>query len=330
MKQIVVLVLTVLFSAQVLAKASLGNIRAYVDHDYEEFVTELSFDGKIDLSKIKIKHLDDKVVITLPEIKTEKEKANLKIKDSEVSSIGVVKNKKDVNIQVNFVGGIDAKNFKGYSRVEKDGKLVRLSLKRHSYIAQQNKMRKELLQPVSLGADNESKQPAEEVKPQKIVDLDEAPEEEIPVLTQAEVKTKKAEGDSLLSRLAMSLGLIVSFAIGLFFFVRWWSKNYKTQDMQSKIRVLTQHHIGPKKTLAIIRVAGEAILIGITDHSINHIKTLSLLDGDVPEDVPVNFKNELNANFQDEESEQEEVVDTFSYGENIKKTITSRLKGMRR
>ena len=168
-------------------------------------------------------------------------------------------------------------------------------------------------------------------KPEQIVvDLEEKPESEIPVLTQAETKKATATNDSLLSRLSISLGLIFCFAIGLFLFLKWWSKNHKVHDMQGKIRVLTQHHIGPKKTLAIIRVAGESILVGITDHSINHIKTLSLLDGEIPDTVPGNFKNELDANFQEEETAAQEVVDSFSYGENIKKTITSRLKGIGR
>ncbi len=51
----------------------------------------------------------------------------------------------------------------------------------------------------------------------------------------------------------------------------------------TQIKILTQHWLGPKKSLAIIRVAGESVLIGITDTNINMIKSLSLLDEDIPE-----------------------------------------------
>jgi flagellar protein FliO/FliZ len=48
-----------------------------------------------------------------------------------------------------------------------------------------------------------------------------------------------------------------------------------------RIEVLHQHFLGPKKSLALIHVAGEAILIGVTDHSINMIKPVALIDDEV-------------------------------------------------
>ena len=89
--------------------------------------------------------------------------------------------------------------------------------------------------------------------------------------------------------------------------------------------MLNQHHLGPKKSLTIIRVAGEAILIGVTDQSITHIKTLSLMDDELPESVPASFKTELNANFEEEEVEEE----NFAYGTSVKDTISKRLKGLK-
>lgn len=48
-----------------------------------------------------------------------------------------------------------------------------------------------------------------------------------------------------------------------------------------KMRVLTQLPMGPKRNLSVIEVAGEQILIGVTDHHISLIKSLSLLDEDM-------------------------------------------------
>jgi flagellar protein FliO/FliZ len=49
------------------------------------------------------------------------------------------------------------------------------------------------------------------------------------------------------------------------------------------MKIMTQFHLGPKKSVIIIRVAGEFLLLGVTDHSINLIKTLSLIDDEFEE-----------------------------------------------
>jgi flagellar protein FliO/FliZ len=57
---------------------------------------------------------------------------------------------------------------------------------------------------------------------------------------------------------------------------------------------VSQQSLGAKKSLAVIRVAGEDILIGITDYNISMIKSLSFLDDEVEEKVPDHFVSELN------------------------------------
>ena len=41
------------------------------------------------------------------------------------------------------------------------------------------------------------------------------------------------------------------------------------------------------------RVAGESMLVGITDQQINLIKSLSLLDEEIPDKVPLDFEKTL-------------------------------------
>ena len=52
---------------------------------------------------------------------------------------------------------------------------------------------------------------------------------------------------------------------------------------------MAQHYLGPKKSLAVVRVAGESILVGITDNNINMIKSLALLDEEIPDVTPNDF-----------------------------------------
>ena len=103
-------------------------------------------------------------------------------------------------------------------------------------------------------------------------------ESEIPVLTKTE--EKKVEADSPYSRLIMSFIVIALFGAAMAMITRWWKKKSTKSLDNNKIRVVTQHFLGPRKSLAIVRVAGENILIGVTDQNINMIKSLSLLDED--------------------------------------------------
>ncbi len=114
------------------------------------------------------------------------------------------------------------------------------------------------------------------------------PENEIPVLTKVSDEKKEASGG--MTRIFITLGvLLAAFGAASFGLKRWSARSPKSRNENTKIRVLTQHHLGPKKTLAIIQVAGESILIGITDHNIAMIKTLALIDDEVPVELPNSF-----------------------------------------
>lgn len=115
-----------------------------------------------------------------------------------------------------------------------------------------------------------------------------APEDKIPLTINA-VKPAQV-GENPLVKMVVSLGIFAVFAIGGFIFITRLRRKSKS-GKASQIKVLTQHYLGPKKSLSIIRVAGESILIGITDQSITHIKTLSLLDEEIPDSTPREFSN---------------------------------------
>jgi len=112
---------------------------------------------------------------------------------------------------------------------------------------------------------------AEEAKP-----LSEA---EIPVLQK--VPVAKAEGSDPLARLIISAFVLTGLSIGLVLFSKWYAKRGLQKTDLQKIQLVSQFHLGPKKSLAVIRVSGESILVGITDHNINLIKTLALFDDEI-------------------------------------------------
>ncbi len=112
-------------------------------------------------------------------------------------------------------------------------------------------------------------------------------ETEIPVL--ANFGAKKEAIASPWARIILSFLTIGALATGLILFSRWYNRRTKGTKDTNKIKILTQHFLGPKKSLAIVRVAGETILIGITDQNISMLKSLALLDDEIPESTPTHF-----------------------------------------
>jgi flagellar protein FliO/FliZ len=148
-----------------------------------------------------------------------------------------------------------------------------------------------------LTAREETKKPDVEAAPVKVAVVaakDTRPESEIPVFASA-TPEKKTAGAGI-ERLVITLFVVCVVLGAALFGIKRWSINRKGQaNSPTKIQILTQHHLGPKKSLAIIQVAGEAILIGITDQNISMLKTLALIDDEVPGLVPKNFSDELDS-----------------------------------
>jgi flagellar protein FliO/FliZ len=108
-------------------------------------------------------------------------------------------------------------------------------------------------------------------------------------------KVKKAtSSESPWVRMIISLFVIIAVGLGVFIFTKRFSKSSQKIGGNIKIQTVSQQSLGAKKSLAVIRVAGEDILIGITDYNISMIKSLSFLDDEVEEKVPDHFVSELN------------------------------------
>ncbi len=101
-------------------------------------------------------------------------------------------------------------------------------------------------------------------------------ESEIPVLRDE--KTGQKNQESPWAKLFGVAAFVMALSVGAFTFIKKASKAKNPNGNQARIEVLHQHFLGPKKSVALIQVAGEAILIGVTDHNINMIKPVALID----------------------------------------------------
>jgi flagellar protein FliO/FliZ len=152
-------------------------------------------------------------------------------------------------------------------------------------------------------------------------------ETDIPV--NLEVAKKTAGPETPILKFILSFGIIGVMGCAAYFLLRKYKFKNNSRDQAMQIKVLTQHYLGPKKSLAIVRVAGESILIGVTDHNISMIKSLSLLDEDIPEETPKEFQSVFNRKTAEPSFVVEaESKDEFSIS-GIRDIVSGKLKNMR-
>ena len=154
------------------------------------------------------------------------------------------------------------------------------------------------------------------------------------------VVKKASEAPPASTRILLT-GVIISAMLGAaYFFVRKYKTSNTINKSNMQIKVLTQHYLGPKKSLAIIHVAGESILVGITDSNISMIKSLSLIDDEVPITTPKTFADAMmkpaaksgasalmNGNTASELNDNE-LEEEFSFA-GLKDSVSKKLKSMR-
>jgi flagellar protein FliO/FliZ len=160
--------------------------------------------------------------------------------------------------------------------------------------------------------------------------LEDKKESEIPLNLNA---PKKASEDSHpIFKIILIFSMMGVVGAGAYIYLRKYSKNNFAAGKNNQIKVLTQHYLGPKKSLAIIRVAGESILIGVTENNINMIKSLALLDDEVPEEVHSSNFADIFAGVPAAKSKSDQVAEEaeeeFSI-RGVKDVVSKKLKGMR-
>lgn len=142
---------------------------------------------------------------------------------------------------------------------------------------------------------------------------------------QVEVKEKGVSTASLIGRMLLSLLVITAIFGGGLYGLKKWPGAKKLTSRNKMIEVLAQHSLGPKKSVAVIRVAGETVLVGVTDNHISILKTLSLLDEE-------KFQSALQSTVAKNATAPNaasSVEDDFSM-RGLKEIVNDRLKNMRR
>ncbi len=160
-------------------------------------------------------------------------------------------------------------------------------------------------------------------------------ESEIPLKIAETTNAAAQTGQS--GKLILTLLVLVGMFAAAYYLIKKYAYSNKINKSNMQIKVLSQHHLGAKKSLAIIRVAGESILIGVTDQNISMIKSLALIDDEIPAEVSQKpfAKNltDLEATDADQlasmaQMNEQEIEDEFSFS-GLKTNVSKKLKSMR-
>ncbi len=145
--------------------------------------------------------------------------------------------------------------------------------------------------------------------------LDETKEEkEIPL----KVKNVKAEVSSASGMGRIAAGFMALLVLmGSLFFINKKLKEKKSGAAfnHDSIKVVSQKYLGPKRQLTLVRVSGEYLLLGVTDHNISLIKQLSVIDDELPDLDPQDFKTavkRMDARSNNVDTHAQEIEDSFS------------------
>jgi flagellar protein FliO/FliZ len=138
----------------------------------------------------------------------------------------------------------------------------------------------------------------EEIKTEAIeakADIKNLKESEIPVLT--EVKKEAKSDGSIVWRMLGSMALVAVVAGATIYASRRFKHQKSVGGTKARIETLHQVHFGPRKSIALIRVAGEVMLIGMTDTNITMMKQVMLIDDELEKTMGDDFNKYLQDDF---------------------------------
>ncbi len=312
------LLLIIVSNALAADKSHLLDIRSYSDK--EAFVVELKFDKAAPTQGLGTEYINETIQVNIPSGFLAQGTRTAKINNGQVSTLYTYQADKDtLRSRIILRKGLAAEKFKGQVAVIPDGNYLKIRVvdnepKTAAQIldaapvlpqALRSEIAKEFT-PVSennlaasaaasLPTVNSQNTPALGAPTSAFASestaVAQTEEAKIPVLNKGKLKSMKSE--SSLKSLFIAVAAVAAFALLMFFVSRQWIKVGRKNIKANQIKVITQHYLAPRKSLAIIRVAGESILIGITDNAITPIKTLSLLEDELPEELPSSFQSSM-------------------------------------
>ena len=306
-----ILILPTTLSANEAAKetAKLVNVTHQSLED-KTFQTVLTFDNDVSNAGTQVEFINQTVQVDINNASMAKARDHQKLaEDSQVKSLytyrpaentvrhriilnndqsaDIFKEKVDVNVSGNTVT-VTLKNETSAEQILKSA-LPPKAIDGPTVVAATDDMEAELQQAAKATTQEQADATITEASEQTALIATKEEEAKTPLFKTSSITNAKSK--DLWQRLLVSIVVLIAAATGLVLFAKWWNRTHKKNPMAGKMEVVSQFHLGPKRTLAIVRVAGEFILIGVTDHNISMIKTLSLIDDEFADQLSQLDKN---------------------------------------
>lgn len=295
-------------------RAVLKEVSAHQSKDELRF--DFAFDRPVSINNLPFQFIRQTIQLDLPNVILARNKKKLvQVNGEEISKIVVFAQGSDrVRSQIVLKSGLQAKKFEPLIHVEKDRSILRIKIERKESSRETKEETRDeaattlVVRPTGLGGEptpsledqlkaslpSQASVESADKNADKNADTKEpklAPESEIP-LASAPVNRP---AESSWRKMALAVAIVLGLGAATLIALRRYTRTNTSKVEATKIKIVSQHHLGPKKSLALVRVAGESMLIGVTDNNISLIKSLSLLDEELPEYVPGHFDTTLGS-----------------------------------
>lgn len=344
MKNLWIVGVCIFYGALSYASETLELKSVKASQDNRAQIVELHFNQDIQPDQFSIDYINETVQVNLPSVKFSKGTQTDRVNSDLVRTLYTYKVSDNLS-RTRIILNTDALKYQGRTRLEAQGSVLKVLLNPSTPKVSEEDLRQahEWVESATkesskAGASKEaskeiSKTPESIQVAQNVASeapsqesLEGLEESEIPVLAKSEDHTNSKKQNPM-TRILVSLGLVFGLLGAFFVYAR---KNFvkAPKNKNTQIKILTQHYIGPKKSLMIIRVAGESMLIGVTDNQINLIKPLALMDDEIPQETPKEFSSALNKLFKRNLNLDIQETDEFAISK-IKDVVSGKLKGMK-
>lgn len=285
-------------------------------------IVELKFNQDVKPDQFSLDFINETVQINLPSVQLPKGTQKSKLESDLIKSLYTYKVGNNL-ARTRVILNSDAMKYQSTTKLEAVGNTLKLVISNPvvPLTDEELKQAQEWVESAAIAEEAVTIQKSIEDKKKQ----ESLKESEIPVLsTTQKVTTDKKTNTA--ARVITSLAIVLGLFGAFFLYAR---RNFvkAPKNKNTQVKVLTQHYLGPKKSLAIIRVAGESMLIGVTDNNINLIKTLALMDEEVPQETPKDFSSTLTKIFKKESKEIQD-QDEFAISK-IKDFVSGKLKDMK-
>lgn len=340
--------LLLLSLASSLAVAASGNFLKQIHVEQSGATTLIHFDMTSDLAtdQIEARFLRRTIEWDLPAVQLKKDKMFIDVSGAEINNIyASVQDSKGTRIRINLNNEKTASNFHEQVRFVKGKNKMTLALDGSVAVLDHNI--KELSRMYDIQSESKT-QMEEHIAKQSVLTIDNTDsvktamsetkeamaagtaagseseemiddnkdEKEIPLVSK-NAKASEA-GSSAMGRMIGGVGAVLLLLASVYFVnKKLHAKKAGAAFNHDSITVVSQKYLGPKRTLTLVRVSGEYLLLGVTDHNISLIKQLSVIDDEIPNLVPQDFKSAVRK-IESRDSEDsidtqaQEVEDSFS------------------